>query len=307
MGGVDWEAFRGKRIFLTGGSGFIGKWLTKAFLQANRELKLEAEIDVLIRPESQVRFLYGLQEICDDWASGDLRIVYGDCSSFQLTKNYDLFIHGAIPRGDMREWTYAHYEMCVGDMAHVLGQAKQAGVKRFLFLSSGLVEGSIPPQDPRYFYALTKLSQESLCHFFSKTDMQCISARIYSVLGYGMDPHYAAAKFIHQALEEKKVTCILDQAPVRRSYLYVEDLVDKLYQLLVSENADPRLGGTQTAIGFLAREIAKYFQVPLETLHQTIEHEYYAPCFDPEEGTSITEAIAKTCALYEKHHAQSRP
>ena len=35
-----WAATRGERFFLTGGTGFVGTWLTESLLWANRRLSL---------------------------------------------------------------------------------------------------------------------------------------------------------------------------------------------------------------------------------------------------------------------------
>ena len=45
----DWEELRGQRLFLTGGTGFFGAWLTESFLWANQKLELGAEVVVLSR------------------------------------------------------------------------------------------------------------------------------------------------------------------------------------------------------------------------------------------------------------------
>lgn len=44
-----WSEVRGRRIFLTGGTGFFGPWLVETFANANDRLDLGAELVVLTR------------------------------------------------------------------------------------------------------------------------------------------------------------------------------------------------------------------------------------------------------------------
>jgi hypothetical protein len=46
---ADWPMLAGKRIFMTGGTGFIGRWMLSALADANARFGLGVEIDVLTR------------------------------------------------------------------------------------------------------------------------------------------------------------------------------------------------------------------------------------------------------------------
>src|SRR3954466_12042439 len=46
---ADWPKLAGKRIFMTGGTGFIGRWMLSALADANQRHGLGIEVDVLTR------------------------------------------------------------------------------------------------------------------------------------------------------------------------------------------------------------------------------------------------------------------
>ena len=62
-----WESFRGKSIFLTGGTGFFGKWLMESFIYLNEKLDLNilsniSSSNLKISPKKEVLYVK-LEEI----------------------------------------------------------------------------------------------------------------------------------------------------------------------------------------------------------------------------------------------------
>jgi hypothetical protein len=49
LGVETWRSLVGQRIFMTGGTGFVGEWLLTPLLDANEKLGLACKIMVLIR------------------------------------------------------------------------------------------------------------------------------------------------------------------------------------------------------------------------------------------------------------------
>jgi dTDP-glucose 4,6-dehydratase len=76
-----WEELQGQRIFLTGGTGFFGRWLLECFAWANDRLNLGAEALVLTRnPEAFRRKALHLAE------HPAIKFHNGDVRSFEFPK-----------------------------------------------------------------------------------------------------------------------------------------------------------------------------------------------------------------------------
>jgi hypothetical protein len=88
-----WERARGKRIFLTGATGFFGAWLLESLAYCDRELQLELGATVLCRnPETVASRMPHLAR------ETSIRFVAGDIRSFNFPEqNYDFVIHAAAP------------------------------------------------------------------------------------------------------------------------------------------------------------------------------------------------------------------
>ena len=86
-----WEQLRGQRIFITGGTGFFGKWLVETFAYAVSELDLDATLVLLTRDPQ--RFLKAMPHL-----SGCESITFeqGDVRDFNFpTGEFSHVIHAA--------------------------------------------------------------------------------------------------------------------------------------------------------------------------------------------------------------------
>lgn len=86
-----WDRARGKRFFMTGGTGFFGQWLLETFVAANDRFDLEAHAVVLTRDADAFRtkapHLSG--EPCLSFLSGDI-------AEFSFPEgNFDYVVHAA--------------------------------------------------------------------------------------------------------------------------------------------------------------------------------------------------------------------
>lgn len=241
-----WESFRGTRIFVSGASGFFGKWLLQSFSHANRVHSLGAHITALTRSPERVAH--------DPWLSslGNIAWVEGNVRDFAFPGGeFSHIIHAAAesstPRQDLTPLDM--FETVVQGTRHMLGFAKACRARRFLLTSSGAVYGAIPSTmthvgedyrgapligEPNSGYAVGKRAAEELCHLMSSgTKLEYVIARCFAFVGPGLplDAHFAIGNFLRDALVGGPIHVNGDGTPYR-SYLYAADLAVWLWTIL---------------------------------------------------------------------------
>lgn len=243
-----WPELRGARIFITGGTGFIGCWLLEAFRHVNRQLNLDIRVTVLSRdPEAFARKAGHLAK-CPEF-----HFIAGDIHTFDFpARDFNYLIHAATDASaqlnevDPRRM----FDTVLMGTRRVLDFAVGRGVQKMLFLSSGAVYGQQPSamervpetwmgapscNDPRAAYAEGKRAAEMLCAIYMKQfGLKVSIARVFALLGpyLPLGSHFAAGNFIRDAMQRKPVVVNGDGSPCR-SYLYVSDLVVWLLATLV--------------------------------------------------------------------------
>lgn len=241
-----WEAMRGQRLFLTGGTGFFGCWLTESFLHINRALSLEARLTVLSRnPQA---FLAKLPHLAQDPA---LTLLAGDVRTFPFPADPHRFIlHAATEASALQAATRPH-EMLSTILAgteRTLAFAAATGATRMLFTSSGAVYGPQPPHIayvnetytgapdpllPASVYAEGKRAAEQMCALAATPQLEIAIARCFAFVGphLPLDAHFAAGNFLRDALSGTPI-CIQSDGSSLRSYLYASDLTTWLWTML---------------------------------------------------------------------------
>ncbi len=244
----DWPRLRGARLFLTGGTGFIGRWMLEALAQADRRFGLELDVTVLTR--SPDAFAAKAPHLA---ACSAFRFVAGDVLALEARgERYTHVVHAAtdasahLNEHDPRRM----FDTVVTGTRRALDFAVDAGADRFFFLSSGAVYGAQPweiervdeayrggpdQRDPRAAYAEGKRAAEMLCAIYGKQfGLDVVNARIFALLGplLSLDIHFAAGNFIRDALAGRTVT-VNGAGTAVRSYLYAADLTVWLLAMLL--------------------------------------------------------------------------
>ncbi|MDB5694639.1 MAG: epimerase [Sphingomonas bacterium] len=245
---ADWPRLRGARLFVTGGTGFIGRWMLEALLDADRRLSLDIKVTILTRDPAA--FAAKAPHLA---AHPAFRFVAGDVMTLEPTADrFTHVLHAATDASADLNLNHPTrmFDTVVTGTRRALDFAVASGAQRFFFFSSGAVYGAQPwdvthvgedwlggpdPRETRNTYAEAKRAAELLCAIYAKAQgLEVVTARIFALLGplLSLDIHFAAGNFIRDALAGRTVR-VEGAGTAVRSYLYAADLTVWLWAILL--------------------------------------------------------------------------
>ena len=268
-----WDALSGKNIFLTGGTGWFGRWLLETFSWANVRIGAGVKVTVLTRNARAFSHLAPALV-----SQPFLTLHQGDIRDFNFPSGrFTHLIHAASTSAQETfagEPPLAKFDTLVTGTRRVLDFASQAGIRQVLFTSSGAVYGatqygqniteetpsSLDSTSPDSALGIAKQAAEFLISNYAlQNNWNASIARCFSFVGPFMPQnlHYAIGDFIRQATTKKTITIQSDGQAIR-SYMYCADLVIWLL-ILLQRQGMPRVYnvGSDRAISLynLARNI----------------------------------------------------
>ncbi|MEO6070044.1 MAG: UDP-glucuronic acid decarboxylase family protein [Chitinophagaceae bacterium] len=313
----------GKRILITGGAGFLGSHLCDRFIKEGYEV---IAMDNLITGDlKNIEHLFKLKEFS---------FYHHDVTKFiHVPGALDYILHFASPASPIDYLKIPIQTLKVGAMGthNCLGLAKAKGARMLVASTSEVYGdplvhpqpeeywGNVNPVGPRGVYDEAKRYMESITmayHTFHNVDTRII--RIFNTYGPRMrlNDGRALPAFIGQALRGENLTVFGDGSQTR-SFCYVDDLVDGIYRLLLSDYVYPVNIGNPTEISLkeFAEEVLaltgkdvqiEYRPLPVDdpkqrkpdiTKAQTILG--WNPKIDRKEGLAITYEYFKTLSPQE--------
>ena len=230
---------------ITGGCGFLGTSLVRNLLEeGGHAIRILDNLSVGSRED--------LAEVCDFREvaattladrglpeTGSCSLVVGDildeALALDVARGVDVIVHFAAntgvapsvedPRGD-----------CLSNVLgtfNYLEAARQNGVKRFIFASSGAPAGEVEPPiheelppHPVSPYGASKLAGEGYCSAYYRTyGIETVALRFGNVYGPGsLHKDSVVARFIKRALSGKDLE-IYGDGTQTRDFIYIDDLI----------------------------------------------------------------------------------
>lgn len=250
-------------VVITGGAGFLGSHLCDRFI---------AEGDKVICIDN---FITGSPENIDHLIGNkNFRLVEYDVTNFiHVAEDVDYILHFASPASPIDYFKFPIQTLKVGSLGthKALGLAKAKNA-RFLIASTSEVYGDplIHPQNEDYWgnvnpvgfrgvYDEAKRFSEAMTMAYNRYHgVETRIVRIFNTYGPRMrlQDGRAIPNFITQSLSGNPLTVYGDGSQTR-SVCYVDDLVDGIYKLLLSDEVMPVNIGNPDEISMLdlAKEI----------------------------------------------------
>ncbi|MCM8569629.1 SDR family oxidoreductase [Gramella jeungdoensis] len=254
-----------KRILITGAAGFLGSHLCDRFIKEGYEV---IGMDNLITGD--------LKNIEHLISNEKFEFYHHDVTKFvHVAGKLDYILHFASPASPIDYLKIPIQTLKVGSLGtlHCLGLAKEKNA-RILIASTSEVYGDpqVHPQNEEYYgnvnaigprgvYDEAKRFQESITMAYHRFHgLETRIARIFNTYGPRMrlNDGRVIPAFIGQALRGEDLTVFGDGSQTR-SFCYVDDQVEGIYRLLLSDYSDPVNIGNPDEISILdfAKEIIK--------------------------------------------------
>lgn len=285
-----------KRLLITGAAGFLGSHLSDRFLKEGYEV---IGMDNLITGS--------MDNIAHLMPREDFSFYHHDVSKFvHVPGELDYILHFASPASPIDYLKMPIQTLKVGSLGthNLLGLAKAKNARMLIASTSEVYGdplvhpqtenywGNVNPVGPRGVYDEAKRFQEAMTmayHTFHGLETRIV--RIFNTYGPRMrvNDGRVLPAFISQAIRGEGLTVFGDGSQTR-SFCYVDDLVEGIYRLLLSDYAQPVNIGNEDEITIM--DFAKEVLELVGNKKASLDHRPL-PVDDPKKRRPNTELAKK--------------
>lgn len=259
------KGYAGRRILLTGGTGFIGSHVARVLVQAG------ARVRCIVRPLSNA---WRLKELANhiEWAVGDMR----DEAFLKIScERQEIVFHLAAEGVRSREADYRELvDTNIRGTCGLIFAAAFNGVCRIIQAGTCFEYGSTRPKEghgltpedvlkPTNLYGASKAASSLLSIAIAKSaGIEFAVLRLFHTYGPAEDPTKFVPTVIQKSLIGEPV--LMTKGEQVRDYCYVEDVAEAFLRAGLVPLAEPRVlnigSGTSCTIAELAEAIVR--QIP---------------------------------------------
>ncbi len=272
---------KGKRVLVTGAAGFLGSHLCDRFIAEGCEV---VGMDNLITGDlKNIEHLFPLE---------NFTFYHHDVSNYvHVSGHLDYILHFASPASPIDYLKIPIQTLKVGSLGthNLLGLAKTKGARILVASTSEIYGdpeehpqkesywGNVNPIGPRGVYDEAKRFQEAMTmayHRFHGLETRIV--RIFNTYGPRMrlNDGRVLPAFIGQALRGEDFTVFGDGSQTR-SFCYVDDLIEGIYRLLLSDVVEPVNVGNpdEITIREFADEIIELTGAKTKVIYKDLPHD----------------------------------
>ena len=225
------------RILVTGGAGFIGKYLVKSLIEKGNVVTIFD--DCSNAEKSSVSSLMNI----------GAKIIEGDITKLEdiinATKEHDIVVHLAakISVEESIKNPSKTFHINVDGTRNILIACEKNYVKKLIVASSAAVYGESlrgikltenSKTNPISPYGESKvIMEQEIREFITKHNINCVILRFFNIYGVGQSPEYAGVitKFVKRIAMNKPLE-IFGEGMQTRDFVSIKDVINSIYDAI---------------------------------------------------------------------------
>ncbi len=244
--GARWRELAERRVLITGGTGFVGRWLVETLAYARASDHLACELSLVTRSVARTRERW-------PWLASQswISLLQADVRELPIDQgSIDVVLHGAADTATTTG-TLEVAEVCELGTRRMLEVAERSGASKFHLVSSGAVYAARQPGDPdpsesepidlamQPSYGAYALGKRAAEHLVLNASRMCNASvtisRVFGLIGPSLplDGRFAVGNFIRDALHGGPIRVRGDGLSIR-SFLHGADLAAWIWTLTLA-------------------------------------------------------------------------